>query len=75
VFSLFLFHPSFHLVATAKLPQSSQLTRRGASLGDESGDGKRAVATPLFGSKRRPPVPFGFRAASPCSRVATARFT
>ena len=58
-----LFHPSFHLAATAKYPQSSQLACVSAVLGDGRGDGKRAVATPLFDGKCRPGalrVPRGF---------------
>ncbi len=49
-----LFHPSFHLEATAKYLQSMQLASTSAVLGDGRGDGKRAVATPHFDSLRRP---------------------
>ena len=58
-----LFHPSFHLAATAKYPQQQQLASGSAALGDGRGDGKWAVATPLFDGKCRPGalrVPRGF---------------
>ena len=58
-----LFHPSFHLATTAKVPQSRQLASICAVLGDGRGDGKRAVATPLFDGNCRPGalrVPRGF---------------
>lgn len=49
-----LFHPSFHLAATAKYLQNRQLASISAVLGDGRGDGKRAVATPFFDGLRRP---------------------
>ena len=58
-----LFHPSFHLAAPAKVPQNSQLACGSVAFGDGRGDGKRAVATPLFDGNCRPgalQVPRGF---------------
>ena len=58
-----LFHPSFHPSATAKFLQNSRLARISAVLGDGPGDGKWAVATPLFDGNCRPGVlrvPRGF---------------
>ena len=58
-----LFQLAFHPAWTAKFPQDRQIARRSAAFGDGRGDGKRAVATPLFDGKCRPGalrVPRGF---------------
>jgi hypothetical protein len=48
-----LFHPWFHLAATAKYPKCSQLACGSAAFGDGWGDRKWAVATPLFDGQCR----------------------
>jgi len=69
-----LFHPSFHLAATAKYPQSNQLACDSAAFGDGRGDGKWAVATPLFDGKRRPGALRVPRRFALLQGVATAPF-
>src|SRR4030095_13729552 len=56
------FQSAFHPGWTAKFPQNRQIACGSAVVGDECGDGERAVATPLFDGKRRPGA-FGFRSA------------
>ena len=68
-----LFHPSFHLAATAKYPHSSQLACGSAAFGNGRGAGNGRWRPPFL-TATAVPVPFGFRSASPSSRVATARF-
>jgi hypothetical protein len=55
-----LFHPSFHLAATAKYPHNSRLACGNATYGDGRWDGKWAVATPIFDGNCRPDAPRGF---------------
>jgi hypothetical protein len=57
------FQSAFHPGWTPKLPQNRQIACGSAAFGDGRGDGKRAVATPLFDGNCRPGalrVPLGF---------------
>ena len=67
------FHPSFHPLQVDMCPQIREITCNSEEAGDKCGDGKRAVATPLFRGKNRPKCRAGSVRVPPHSRVATAR--
>ena len=69
-----LFQLAFHPAWTAKFPQDRQIARRSAAFGGGRRGRETGGGDPPFLTANAVPVPFGFRAAFPCSRVATARF-